>query len=57
MKKLLKEPVFLAVSLAIASLIIGYISNQLPALKDLLQAKNSQDVAKIVAENWIAFTK
>jgi hypothetical protein len=54
MKKLLKKPVFLAVSIAIASLIISYIGNQLPALKDLLQANNSQDVAKIFAENEIA---
>jgi cytochrome bd-type quinol oxidase subunit 1 len=54
MKKLLKKPVFLAVSIAIATLIISYIGNQLPALKDLLQAKNSQDVAKIFAENKIA---
>ncbi|NJR17251.1 MAG: NACHT domain-containing protein [Calothrix sp. CSU_2_0] len=54
MKKLLKKPVFLAVSIAIASLLIGYISNQLPALKELLQAKNWQDMEKIFAENRIA---
>jgi hypothetical protein len=53
-KKLLKNPAFLAVSVAIATLLIGYISNQLPALKDLLQVKNLQDLEKVFAENRIA---
>jgi DNA polymerase III delta prime subunit len=53
-KKLLKNPAFLAVSIAIATLLIGYISNQLPALKDLLQVKNLQDLEKVFAENKIA---
>jgi DNA polymerase III delta prime subunit len=54
MKKLFKNPVFIAVSIAIATLFIGYISNQLPALKDLLQVKNLQDLEKVFAENRIA---
>ncbi len=54
MKKLFKNPVFLAVSIAIATLLIGYISNQLPALEKLQQLKNTQELQKLLFENWIA---
>jgi hypothetical protein len=51
MKKLFKSRVFLGVCAAIATIIIGYIINQLPALKDLLQAKNTQELMAILSKD------
>ncbi|NRB06508.1 MAG: hypothetical protein HRU34_03685 [Richelia sp.] len=53
-KKLLKQPRFFAAYIALPTLIIGYISNQLPALKDFLEGKNSQQIQQIIAGNRIA---
>ncbi|AKG20747.1 NACHT domain-containing protein [Calothrix sp. 336/3] len=51
MKKLLKNKVFLGICAAIATIVIGYIINQLPALKDILQAKNTQELAAILSKD------
>jgi GTPase SAR1 family protein len=51
MRKLLKNKVFLGICAAIATIIIGYIINQLPALKDILQAKNTQELAVILSKD------
>lgn len=51
MKKLFRNKVFLGVCAAIATILIGYIINQLPELKDLLQVKNPQELTAILAKD------
>jgi predicted permease len=48
MKKLFKNPVFIAIILAFDTILIGYIINQLPGIKDFLTVKNIEELKELI---------